>query len=57
MGHEPEKKIKSFGINNANSKNYDAVIQKYYEHFIPKRNIIDLHAREKIYQRRQKCGE
>ena len=55
MGNEAEKIFKSFGLNDANSKNYDAVIQKYNEHFIPKRNTI--HERAKFYQRRQKSGE
>ena len=56
MGREAEHIFKSFVFDNEDDKkDYEIVLEKYDEYFVPKRNII--HERAKFHQRSQKSGE
>ena len=55
MGMEAENKMKSFGLTPDQSKNFDEVIKKFDDHFIPRRNVR--HERVKFNQRKQQSGE
>ena len=55
MGMETEKKMKSFGLTPDQSKHFNEVINRFDDHFIPKRNVI--HERAKFNQRKQQSGE
>lgn len=61
MGGDAEKIYASFAYENVNpplinpENNYDIVIQKFDEHFVPRRNTM--HERSKFYLRYQEEGE
>ena len=55
MGDEADDILKSFSLSEANAKKYDAVKQKFQEHFIIKRNVI--FERAKFNSRSQHEGE
>ncbi|MCG8093299.1 MAG: hypothetical protein JAZ17_06670 [Candidatus Thiodiazotropha endolucinida] len=55
MGMEAENIMKSFELTVEQSKNLDLVLERFDDHFIPKRNII--HERAKFNQRKQNVGE
>ncbi|KAK7878016.1 hypothetical protein WMY93_031329 [Mugilogobius chulae] len=56
MGSEAEKIFSSFHFaSDDDKKNYDVVLQKFDEYFIPRRNVI--HERACFYQRSQQPGE
>lgn len=55
MGMEAENIMKSFGLTPNESKNFDRVIKKFDDHFIPRINVI--HERAKFNQRKQESGE
>uniref|UniRef100_A0AAV2LJT0 Retrotransposon gag domain-containing protein n=1 Tax=Knipowitschia caucasica TaxID=637954 RepID=A0AAV2LJT0_KNICA len=55
MGSEAEKLFTSFNLSEDEKKSYEAVLKKFDEYFIPRRNII--HERACFYQRGQQPGE
>ena len=56
MGKEAENVFKSFVFDNEDDKeNYEVVMQKLEEHFIPRRNVI--YECVRFHQRRQGEGE
>uniref|UniRef100_A0AAV2M4H2 Retrotransposon gag domain-containing protein n=1 Tax=Knipowitschia caucasica TaxID=637954 RepID=A0AAV2M4H2_KNICA len=55
MGSEAEKIFTSFNLSEDEKKSYEAVLKKFDEYFIPRRNII--HERACFYQRGQQPGE
>uniref|UniRef100_A0AAV2MQB9 Retrotransposon gag domain-containing protein n=1 Tax=Knipowitschia caucasica TaxID=637954 RepID=A0AAV2MQB9_KNICA len=55
MGSEAEKIFTSFNLSEDKKKSYEAVLKKFDEYFIPRRNII--HERACFYQRGQQPGE
>ena len=55
MGMEAENIMKSFGLTPDQSKNFDEVIKRFNDHFIPRSNVI--HERAKFNQRKQQSGE
>lgn len=56
MGSEAEKIFSSFNVaNEDDKKNYDVVLKKFDEYFLPRRNVI--HEWACFYQRGQKSGE
>lgn len=56
MGSEAEKIFSSFSFANEDEmKNYEAVLRKFDEYFIPRRNVI--HERACFYQHSQQPGE
>lgn len=55
MGIDAENILRSSGLTNEQAKSFDTVLQKFNDHFIPKKNVI--HERAKFHQRKQKSGE
>ena len=55
MGKEAEHIFNAFTFEEGDEKKYDAVLNKFEEHFVPKRNII--HERACFHRRVQKDGE
>ena len=56
MGGEADKLFSQFTFtNDAEKENYDIVLEKFNEHFVPARNVI--HERATFHKRNQKVGE
>ena len=55
MGEEAETIFENFGLNADEQKDFDVVLKKFDEWFIPKRNII--HERATFHKREQSTGE
>lgn len=55
MGPESDKIFKSFALTREQEHDFDVVLQKFEEHFIPKINVI--YERSKFYTRNQSQGE
>ena len=55
MGSESERILTSFNLTEEEEKNFNTVLKKFDDHFVPKRNII--HERAKFYARSQNVGE
>ena len=55
MGRQAESIFNCFGLNAADQKDFDKVLQKFDAHFTPARNTI--HERAMFHQRCQKQGE
>ena len=51
MGMEAENIMKSFDLTAEQSKDFDRVLKKFDDHFIPRKNVI--HERVKFNQRKQ----
>lgn len=52
MGPEADKILKSFSLTAEERENFDTVLQKFSEYFVPERNII--HTRAQFHKRNQK---
>ena len=55
MERETEHVYKSFTLAEGDEKKFDVILDKFDEHFVPKRNVI--HERARFYQRNQRQGE
>lgn len=55
MGADADRIFAQFGLNENDSKDYDKVVEKFDEYFIPQRNVI--HIRATFHRRDQKEGE
>ncbi|XP_025116120.1 uncharacterized protein K02A2.6-like [Pomacea canaliculata] len=55
MGNDAERILTSFGLDARQRQEYDTVLEKFDEYFVPKRNII--HERARFHARNQKPDE
>ena len=55
MGEKVEDIFQSFKLSEGESKNYDAVVERFQSHFVSRRNII--FERAKFNSRKQEDGE
>lgn len=55
MGAEAEKIFAQFGLSEDDQKDYDVVLTKLNEYFVPKKNVI--HERATFHRRDQRAGE